>query len=110
MNAMTGVVGHGHAHQVRQGKPKIRRISDPEKDNNKDRFETPIIHHIFGRKWFRLRLFPFEFASCGYQVEVPCCMAKVLCFNEATAIVIRSDKPGTSSLFGVVYHDISPER
>lgn len=33
MNAMTGVVGHGHAHQVRQGKPIIRKISDPEKDN-----------------------------------------------------------------------------
>jgi hypothetical protein len=67
MNAMTGVDGHGHAHQVRQGKPKIRRISVPEMDNNKDRFETPMIHHIFGRKWFRLRPLPFEFTTCGYQ-------------------------------------------
>lgn len=68
---MTGVAGHGHAHQVRQGKPIIRKISDPEKTTNKDRFEMPTINHIFGRKWFRLRLFFFEFASCGYQVEVP---------------------------------------
>lgn len=106
---MTGIVGRGHAHQVRQGRSIIRKTSDLEKTTNKDRFETPIIHHIFGRKWFRLRLFSFEFASCGYQVEVPCCMVKVLCFNEATAVVMRSDKPGTSSLFGVVYHGVSPE-
>ena len=71
MNTMTGIVGHGHAHQARQGKPIIRKKSDPEKTTNKDRFETPIIHHIFGefgQKWFRLRMFLFEFASCGYQV------------------------------------------
>ena len=33
MNTMAGMVGHGHAHQVRQGKPLTRKISDPEKDN-----------------------------------------------------------------------------
>ena len=60
MDTMTGIVGHGHAHQVRQGKRIIRKISDPEKDNNKDRFETPIIHDILVENGLDCDCFPLN--------------------------------------------------